>query len=124
MFFVTILSGCVWQQTGVIRNESNNTVFVGHAGGPTYRKIEPGQTSESKFLYCVEVAVGNNTRYFGVPQHPGVPPPNVPSDAYQKGKPLYDVKLVVTENGLFYESPSMGLVAVTQFEENCEGEIR
>ena len=122
-FFIASLAGCIWQQTGIIRNVSDNTVFVGHAGGSTYSKIEPGQTSESKFVFCVEVAEGNNTRYFGVPQHAGMPPPNVPSDAYQKGGRLYDVNLVITEDGMFYESPSKGLVPVTRFEENCASEI-
>jgi len=124
VFIVTIFSGCIWQQSSVIRNDSNNTVFVGHAGGSNYGKIEPGKTSELKFLFCIEVVEGSNASSFGVPQHPGVPPPNVPNDAYEKGRPLYDVKLVITADGLFYESPSLGLVAVTQFDENCEGEIR
>ena len=94
-------------------------MFVGNPGG-SYRKIEPGEASDTRFVFCLEVVVGEVAQYYWVPQYPAASS-NFPNDAYQGGRwgPA-DVKLVFSDEGLFYDSESGGFLPISQQEKGCE----
>lgn len=131
-----MLQGCIYTQSGFVRNESHNPVFVGSPTGSDYTKIAARQTVETNFVYCLEIATFAGSRYYGLPQvSDGVyfdgesairvdaPTSTVPADAYREGGPLYDVALVYTDDGLFFESASQGLVPVLESKRCSESEI-
>ena len=127
VFPLITLQGCIYTQNGFIRNDSDGTVFVGDPAQSSFSKIESSETIEKRFLYCLEVASFESSRYYGVPQvSEGIyfsdgtpyrldsPTSEIPPDAYQDGGRFDDVSLVYTDDGLFFDSATQGLVPVAE----------
>ncbi|HSG97062.1 MAG TPA: hypothetical protein VLA11_03645, partial [Woeseiaceae bacterium] len=43
------LQGCIYKQTGFVRNDTDRTVLVGRPGGSSYSKISAHDTVETRF---------------------------------------------------------------------------
>ena len=123
LILLVALAGCIWLQSGTVRNASNATLFVGNPGG-IYRKIEPGDVIEASFAYCLEVTDGENSQYYWIPQyHAGSP--DLPNDAYQEGRwgPA-DVKLVYSGDELHFDTESDGHLTIGKSEKDCDEAMR
>lgn len=125
------MQGCIYTQNGTIRNDTDKAVLVGAQS--SYSEIAPLQAVQVDFIYCLEVTSPEDTRYYGVPQvsngvfighgssaNVDTPTSKVPVDAYRKGRPLDDVALVFTDDGLFFDSATQGLVPVLESEQCSE----
>lgn len=136
LFVGLTLQGCIYTQKGLVRNETDRLVFVGSPAGSNYTRIAARQIAEVRFVYCLLVSTSEGSWYYGIPQVTGgvyfdgesisridAPSSNVPADAYRKSRRLYDVALVFTNEGLFFDSTAQGLVPVVESEDCAESKL-
>ncbi len=107
------LAGCPVMYKGLIRNDTPHDVALVNAWAPEKLPIAPGDASkEPVFVWdCVQVEDGTGVRYFNVPYEF-----EVPDDAFDPKFFSVHIAMAFTEDGLFFESPSQGLIALNEVD--------
>lgn len=118
-----LLSGCQELQIAAIRNDSSNIISVVAFDGKT-TVIETGGTVGAKIEDCLSLLANGRIKHLIVPNPTGGPV--TPADAYTKTRVTsaasgrrwvaHVVWLVFNDDGLFFNSPTNGLVSVQELD--------
>ena len=110
------LVGCPVITKGLIKNESSDPIAIVLSGDYRSKEAGPGEsTKDIVWLWdCVHLSVGEDSRFFNISRST-----EIPEDVFRVGMFSSEIAMTYTGEGLYFESPSQGKVAMNELD-GCE----